>query len=289
MIFLKCSALQEKTKGARTMKRSLIASILLSLIAIFLLPFVIDRFVIGNNVPSNISNSDWVGFLGSYIGAIIGALVSLIGIAATIKYTNEQNRIDRELQVRPYCTIRHVHDDKLVGTNRIIGSIPIGCEPQENNGPCYTSILYVKNIGLGTAIEFEFCCDKIDDGRDHYMILMQRNSDTSNRAVNYLQPGEEAAMPIYIYFNFDPISENDFFDSGEGGLSRYDIKPTVLSKYKNFNIVIHIKYHDMYQTLYTQRIILSSNMYVSGKMNEKQAEHRCDLNLTEVTAPIKAV
>lgn len=83
-------------------------------------------------------------FLGSYIGAIIGALVSLIGIAATIKYTNEQNRIDRELQVRPYCTIRHVHDDKLVGTNRIIGSIPIGCEPQENNGPCYTSILYVK-------------------------------------------------------------------------------------------------------------------------------------------------
>ena len=44
------------------MKRSLIASILLSLIAIFLLPFVIDRFVIGNNVPSNISNSDWVGF-----------------------------------------------------------------------------------------------------------------------------------------------------------------------------------------------------------------------------------
>lgn len=45
----------------------------------------------------------------------------------------------------------------------------------------------------------------------------------------------------------------------------------------------------MYQTLYTQRIILSSNMYVSGKMNEKQTEHRCDLNLTEVTAPIKAV
>lgn len=87
------------------MKRSLIASILLSLIAIFLLPFIIDRFVIGNNVPSNISNSDWVGFLGSYIGAIIGALVSLIGIAATIKYTNEQNRIDRELQVRPYCTM----------------------------------------------------------------------------------------------------------------------------------------------------------------------------------------
>ena len=62
MIFLKYSALQEKTKVVRTMKRSLIASILLSLIAIFLLPFAIDRFVIGNNVPSNISNSDWVVF-----------------------------------------------------------------------------------------------------------------------------------------------------------------------------------------------------------------------------------
>lgn len=81
-------------------------------------PLVIDWLIIGNSFPSNVSNSDWVGFLGGYIGAIIGAVVSLIGIIITIRYTNEQNKMDRELQVRPYCSIRYVHDNKLVGTKK---------------------------------------------------------------------------------------------------------------------------------------------------------------------------
>ena len=98
----------------------------------------------------------------------------------------------------PYCAIRYVHDNKLRGTNKVIAELPIGCEPKDNNGPEYSSILYIKNIGLGPAIEFEFNIDDMDDGRDHYPILMQRDSDTSNRAVNLLQPGEEAAFPIHI-------------------------------------------------------------------------------------------
>lgn len=69
----------------------------ISVIAVFLLPLAIDWFIIGNSFPSNISNSDWVSFFGGYIGALIGAVVSLIGIIITIRYTNEQNKKDREL------------------------------------------------------------------------------------------------------------------------------------------------------------------------------------------------
>jgi len=265
-------------------KRQIIAIIILSITVIIGLPIIIDWLIIGNNIHSNIANSDWVGFFGGYIGALIGATVSLIGIVITIRYTNEQ---DRELQIRPYCSIRYVHDDKLIGTNKIIAELPIGCEPKENNGPKYMSILYIKNIGLGPAVEFELDMDEIDDGREHYLILMQSNANFSNRFVNLLQPGEEAAFPIHIYFNFDAIREEDFIDLGGLGSSRYIIKQKVMQKYKNFHMVIHVRYYDMYQNQYYQKITLSSNMYVGGKIDEKQADHLCDINLKEITAPVK--
>lgn len=268
-------------------KRQMIVIIILSMIVIIGLPIVIDWLIIGNNIPSNIANSEWVSFFGGYIGAFVGAVVSLIGIIITIRYTNEQNKQDRELQIRPYCSIRYVHDKKLVGTNKIIAELPIGCEPQKNNGPKYVSILYIKNIGLGPAMEFEFDVDKIDDGREHYPIIMQRNADTSNRSVNLLQPGEEAAFPIHIYFNFDTIRDEDFIDLGGSSLLRYHVKEEVMQKYKNFHIVIHVKYYDMYQNQYYQKITLSSNMHVGGKIDEKQANHLCDINLKEITTPVK--
>lgn len=268
-------------------KKKVFIIILISLILIVGLPFAIDWLIIRNRVPSNIENSDWVSFFGGYIGSLIGAAISLVGIIITIRYTNEQNKKDRELQVRPYCAMRYVHDNKLRGTNKIIAELPIGCEPRENNGPEYTSIIYIKNIGLGPAVEFHFDVDEIDDGRDHYPILMQRNADTSNRSVNLLQPGEEAAFPIRIFFNFDKITEDDFIDLGEHGPSRYTVKHEVMQKYKNFDIVVHVKYHDMFKNTYYQKVTLSSNMYTSEKVDEKQAEHSCDINLKEITTPVK--
>lgn len=268
-------------------KKTILIIILISLILIIGLPLAIDWLIIGNGFPSNIENSDWVGFFGGYVGALIGAIVSLAGINITIRYTNEQNKKDRELQVRPYCAMRYVHDNKLVGTNKIIAELPIGCEPEENNGPKYTSIIYIKNIGLGPAVEFDFDMDEINDGREHYSILMQRNADTSNLSVNLLQPGEEAAFPIYIFFNFDKITEDDFLDLGESEMPRYTVKHEVMQKYKNFDIVIHIKYHDLFMNTFYQKIILSSNIYVSEKMNERQADYRCDINLKEITTPVK--
>ncbi len=268
-------------------KKTIFITILISLILIIGLPLAIDWLIIGSKFPSNIENSDWVGFFGGYIGALIGAIVSLAGIIITIRYTNEQNKKDRELQVKPYCAMRYVHDDRLVGTNKIIAELPIGCEPKENNGPKYTSIIYIKNIGLGPAVEFDFDVDEIDDGREHYLVLMQQNADTSNRSVDLLQPGEEAAFPIYIDFNFDKITEDDFCDLGESVMYRYMVKNEVMKKYKNFDIVIHMKYHDLFMNTFYQKITLSSNMYVSGKINEKQADYQCDINLKEITAPAK--
>ena len=241
--------------------------ILASLATSIVLPLAIDWLIIGNNFPSNIANSDWVGFLGGYIGAIIGAVVSFIGIIITIRYTNEQNKEDRELQVRPYCTIKYVAMPQTISTRKELGCFMLGCKPQENNGPRYQSVIYVKNIGLGPAIEFKFEVGDIDDGREHYPILKQRTPETANNAVNVLQPGEEAVIPVSIWFNFDPITVNDIEIWEDSPLGKYYVKDAVLRKYKNFDIDITIKYCDMFQNEYSQTV--------------------CDVYLNSTTAPIK--
>lgn len=56
-------------------------------------------------------------------------------------------------------------------------------------------------------------------------------------------------------------------------------------KYKNFEIVIHVKYHDIFQNAYYQKIILYSSMYVSIDKEGNHGEHKCDIILKEVTVP----
>ncbi len=70
-------------------------------------------------------------------------------------------------------------------------------------------------------------------------------------------------------------------------MSRYTVKHEVVQKYKNFDIVIHIKYQDLFMNTYYQKIILLSNIYVGGKTDEKQVDYLCDINLKEITKPVK--
>jgi hypothetical protein len=51
------------------MKKKLI-KIICSITIAIAIPLVLDFFVFGNNISSNIDNDVWAGFLGSYIGGI---------------------------------------------------------------------------------------------------------------------------------------------------------------------------------------------------------------------------
>lgn len=71
------------------MKKTNLKYISLAIIFILLvigIPVMVDKFIIGNNIQSNITNSDWVSFLGSYIGAILGGVF-------TLTYRNQDNSI----------------------------------------------------------------------------------------------------------------------------------------------------------------------------------------------------
>lgn len=48
-----------------------------------------------------------------------------------------------------------------------------------------------------------------------------------------------------------------------------------------------MKYKDLFMNIYHQKITLTSNTHVGGKIVEKQVNHLCDINLKEMTSPIK--
>lgn len=72
------------------MKKSIIIG---SIFLVFLvIPYLIDFFVIGNEVVKiNVKNSDFFSFLGSYLGAGFGALITILG-------TLWVNKIERNLK-----------------------------------------------------------------------------------------------------------------------------------------------------------------------------------------------
>lgn len=67
------------------------------IISCVILPLGIDRFVFGNSIESNLTNAEWAGFLGSYIGGIATILAVIITIWFTTKENEEkQKQRDKE-------------------------------------------------------------------------------------------------------------------------------------------------------------------------------------------------
>ena len=60
-----------------------------TVIAIFLvlvlLPVLMEKFILQSEVKSVISNDSWAGFLGSYVGGIVGGLCTLAAIYFSTK------------------------------------------------------------------------------------------------------------------------------------------------------------------------------------------------------------
>lgn len=76
------------------------------LIAVFVaFPFIMDHCIIGNNVPSNITNESWVSFFGGYFGAIITGLATFMAFYFTFFQAEKQNMTQERLAVLPYLDV----------------------------------------------------------------------------------------------------------------------------------------------------------------------------------------
>lgn len=269
------------------MKKKLIVLSIIVLVVIVLLPIAMDWIIVGNAIPSNVSNSDWVGFFGGYIGALIGAATSLGGIVITIRYTNQENKKDRELQVRPYCSLRYVPTKELTHGEKILGSYMIAFDPKENNGPFINGVLYIKNIGLGPAINFKIEVELCDNERKYNPVMFARTPEVLNSYVTLLQPGDEGTFTLHINQNFDKISKENIISYKElDGRTEYTISQKEHGKYKSFSSLVTITYSDMYENEFCQKICFKTYNYF--QCDAQGGEYGSQMNVEYMTEPQRA-
>lgn len=114
------------------------------LIASIIVLSLISAFCIGYGVssplfPEMTNSNDWIGFWGSYAGAIIGGIITMIGVSMTIHSTNRN-------EIKPYLILS---ETKLEDISK---KVEISGVPDVLNGEQRIQIaIKIKNVGKGVA------------------------------------------------------------------------------------------------------------------------------------------
>ena len=87
------------------MKKKLVAILCVIMAILIIFPIVMDILIIGNNVPSNISNESWVSFLGGYSGAIITGAATFIAFYFSFFQLEKHNKNRERMFVLPYLDV----------------------------------------------------------------------------------------------------------------------------------------------------------------------------------------
>lgn len=177
--------------------------ILGSLVVVVILPVLLDIVVFGNSIASNLTNGEWAGFLGSYIGALLGGVATLTGIYLTIRANDNQRREDQEIMFKPSLRAR-------IETKTDTGAL------------CY-EIVYNFNHPYFSDVQYEYAAisfENVGRGEITDMTVNISSEDEGQTAISqYLlfQGISDSFVPIgdKIWFTIDiprvrPEREKDF-------------------------------------------------------------------------------
>lgn len=115
--------------------------ILIGIVAV-VAPVLIDIFVFGNSLPSNIGNEAWAGFLGSYIGGVC----TLIALVATIHYYKDSDKKKEKAAIQPFLHVTVGHGN---GEPRKGFSLP--GDTKKKSEELKQINISIQNIGNGFA------------------------------------------------------------------------------------------------------------------------------------------
>lgn len=83
------------------------------MVIIFAIPILLDHLIFANNILTNIDNSAWAGFFGSYIGGIATLIAVFITINDNNKKIEQQKKQmkkaeieQRKYSIKPYLDIK---------------------------------------------------------------------------------------------------------------------------------------------------------------------------------------
>lgn len=73
--------------------------LIVAFVVVVLLPFILEFFIFRNKIYSSLSNGEWGGFLGSYLGGIISGIGTILAVWVTTKETRAiQNKTQDNIE-----------------------------------------------------------------------------------------------------------------------------------------------------------------------------------------------
>lgn len=231
--------------------------IVLFIIIIVILPILIDFFIIGNNIPSNISNSDWVTFLGSYTGALIGSVTTLVGLLVTLKFTKAEADEDRRLGLAPYFKYTmHERETHTIMLSKKQHDLHIDYFMDNDPNTCVNASVTLKNIGLGPVMDFEIFNIKYKSVRNtNIMNNKYKNENlgyTIDGSNDIYENGSSILMLIDIRMRLEKIENSRLIKNPPGSLSDFSPPPECFDKAGVLSMCIG--YTDLIGNKYEQNI-----------------------------------
>lgn len=236
---------------------------LLLIITVVLIPIAIDKLIIANNYPSNISNENWVSFLGGYCGAIISSISTIVGVFITIEYTRKEAQKDRELamkqenenrrlQIAPY--LKYTQCKTLFKEKHDINILYV---PDDNDNTFINTTILIKNVGMGPILNLGITSLKFNNSELGYTLASQ----------DIIEKNEEIKMLIDFRFRLEHINQKELIKNPENFIHKYSVP----DKYKRGGkLELLIEYNDLLQNTYKQKIIINLSIGFEADKDEKE-------------------
>lgn len=242
-----------------------------SILVILIIPILIDYLIIGNNFPSNINDSDWMSFFGSYIGSLIGAFVTLIGLIITLNFTRKQNNEERRLGFAPH--FKYTMNQKTLLNKK--HDIDIFIVVDENPNTNVNATLKLKNVGNGPGLEM-IVSNIFFDAKDISSVLVGSDGIVEN--------GSEIFMLIDLRLRLDEIDNNKLIKNLPGSLVEYS--PPSKDVRKTGTLSMCIEYEDLVGNKYEQIIELIMPITLeSEKGSNKWKYCKPELQMSKIEKP----
>lgn len=170
-------------KWIKNNRKLLIVSSIMIVVTVLVIPLLVNGLLTSSiSAPfiNNTTNSDWLGFWGSYLGAIFGGIATLLGVKLTIDKMDEQKKLEvvpiimpiKQKYVIKRCKntgeksyyIKEFHDEKEIKEYNALPVIEKELKFADFNYPHIT----MKNLSEQKALEVKFYWKKYTGENDEW-------------------------------------------------------------------------------------------------------------------------
>mgnify|MGYP001790089462 CR=1 FL=1 len=133
MVKLKPKKIKKENGCIVMKKKDLPKIIIIAIVILFVIPLLINLSVKIDSI--RLLAAEWTaGDLLSFYGAVLGALITLIGLIVTLDNQSKQARKDDAVKYRPILRFNSMNNEfkKLMGRQEVIISFPFDSPEQEN-------------------------------------------------------------------------------------------------------------------------------------------------------------